>query len=97
MSGILPPGLSLLSDGTFSGTATAVGVFEFDASVCDAGVCTVRHVRVEVLSAGVAIPVSDAATTTPLARTGRNLAALAGLGCLLLACGALVRRAATTD
>jgi LPXTG-motif cell wall-anchored protein len=86
ISGDVPPGLSLLSDGSFGGTATENGTFEFVASVCQSdGVCTVRYVRVKVLGVSQPVPL----TSAPLPHTGTNVLALSALGLLLIAAGLL--------
>jgi hypothetical protein len=88
VTGVLPPGLALLSDGTFDGAATENGIFKFDASVCqDTGVCTVRHVTVRVYGITKAIPL----TPVPLARTGFDALVMTAFGCLLIALGLVGR------
>lgn len=90
LDGELPPGLWLLSDGTFGGAPTKVGTFEFDVSVCDStSECIVRHVKVQVLGVSVSAPES---TPTPLARTGQNVLTPFALGLLLLVAGRLLQQ-----
>lgn len=83
VDGALPPGVWLLSDGTFGGTPTKEGTYEFDASVCNlTDGCTVRHVTVKVLGLQV---------EAPLARTGKNLLTEVALGLLLIVMGRLTQ------
>lgn len=58
-SGALPPGLTLGSDGTLSGTATALGIYNFTVRVADAGSPQ------QTLDRSFSIEVYDPLTVTP--------------------------------
>jgi len=61
-AGALPPGLSLASDGTISGTPTSTGTYDFTVQVTDSSTPTS-----ETASKGLSIAVSAAAAETPTA------------------------------
>ena len=85
-SGVLPAGLALESDGTFSGTATTGGVYQFFVEVCDQAdpvacatfVYEIRVIDTEVISNEV------------LPFTGADSRALAYTALILLAGGAMM-------
>ena len=86
ISGILPPGVSLNPDGTFSGVPLTSGLFEIQVEVCDDGepsVCGVYPYELEVLA--VAVVVDDS-----LPFTGGELVGLAMSGVMLALGGSLI-------
>jgi hypothetical protein len=72
IEGSLPPGLTLNSDGTWSGEATEQGTFVITVEICDeAGACTAS-----VLSISVALLPATGVPAVPLARLGLILVLL---------------------
>lgn len=92
VGGSLPPGLSLGSGGSFTGSATTVGRYTASVRVCDsANACTTRPLVVEVLAGGVVRPPAGPGAEPDLGPvltdTGSATEALARAGLLLLASG----------
>lgn len=88
VSGNLPPGLTLLSDGSFGGRAEADGTYRATIEVCDVhGACSQSLLVVEVGAAALAL----------LPFTGLALGGLGLVGVLLLLMGAALRKLGDDD
>ncbi|MDH3190698.1 MAG: tandem-95 repeat protein, partial [Acidimicrobiia bacterium] len=88
VSGNLPPGLTLLSDGSFGGRAEADGTYQAIIEACDVhGACSQSLLVVEVGAAGLAL----------LPFTGLALGGLGLVGLLLLLVGAALRKLGDDD
>ena len=82
VGGTLPPGVTLNPDGTFGGTAEAVGTYVFDIEACDTGgICSIITVVVQIVDLALTDddpPLSgDALPLTGLASMDWMLVALA--------------------
>jgi hypothetical protein len=84
--GVLPAGLALESDGTFSGTATTGGVYQFFVEVCDQAdpvACATFAYEIRVIG-------TEVISNEVLPFTGADSKALAYTALILLAGGAMM-------
>lgn len=92
-SGALPPGIALNPDSSFSGTATAAGMYSATLEVCntEAGLCTNVEFEVTVTAPATQLDHQSESASEKLPHTGsstdgweRLAAVLVGLGAMLL-------------
>jgi hypothetical protein len=92
LSGTLPPGLSLATNGALSGTPTTAGTYAFVVRASGAGSAADQGVTVVIAPAPTAGPTTGTPTTsgTGLPATGPNGVWLAYAGVLLVVAGSVV-------